>query len=676
MKVGRALRAVGVGLVVTSGAACMPGAVRLGVDTRAMNAKASPCDDFFEFACGQWLARTEIPGDRPAWSRGFAELAGRNDVILRAHLERKRTPPGGATPALQKARHYYGACMNRGAVEAAGVTPLAPRMSTIDAVRDAATLADAVAALHNLGIWPLFHFGPTQDLKDASKVTGEVDQAGLGLPDRDYYLKDDARTAGIRVQYQGHVGRMLALAGASVDASLAQASTIVAIEKALAEASRTKVERREPALLHNRLERAGLAEKAPAFPWERYLAARGAAGVHEINVTAPAFVARVGALVGTRSSADWRAYLRSHLLRAVSDALPRRFVIESFEMSRVFSGAKTILPRWKRCLGSTDRGVGEALAPSFVQETFGAQGKERALAMVHGIEAAFADRAKALAWMDDETRGRAMEKLKSIANQIGYPQQWREYPFEVSRRAYLENALRARAHETARQLAKIGKPVDRGEWHMTPPTVNAYYQQQLNQMVFPAGILQPPFFHRDAPAATNYGAIGMVVGHELTHGFDDKGRKFDPIGNLRDWWTEASGAKFKARAQCVVRQFEEYEPLPGVKLDGKLMLGENIADLGGLKLAYDAFQRSEAKASATARDGFSPEQQFFLGYAQAWCFKARPAYARLLAKVDPHAPARFRVNGPLSNLGTFARAFQCKAGDKMVRPPEKKCAVW
>lgn len=661
---------------LTALGACAPAAVRIGLDPTLFNTRVSPCEDFFEHACGGWLARTEIPSEQARWSRGFSELGDRNIAVARAHLEGSRPPAGGDTPALRQARTYYAACMDRGAHERAGLLPLAPLFAKIDAVKDADTLVDALAALHEVGARALFDFSSTQDLKETTRVTGEVDQAGLGLPDRDYYLKDDEPSRKIRQSYLRHVARMLELGGAAPAQSATDASTIVALETRLAQASLSRLDRREPAKLHHRLELTGLQEKAPRLPWKRYLTARRVGAVTEINVTAPDFAARVSELVEKTPAADWRAYLRWHLLHGTASALPRRFLQEDFDFGRAFSGAKQLMPRWKRCFHATDAGVGESLAQSWVAQTFGAEGKSRALEMVHEIEAAFGERAKQLPWMDELTRTRAMEKLATIANQIGYPNKWREYPFTVDAKDFLGNKLRASADEQTRQIAKIGRPVDRDDWHMTPPTVNAYYQAQLNQMVFPAGILQPPFFHATAPLPVNYGAIGMVVGHELTHGFDDKGRKFDASGNLRDWWSEAAGKDFTERAQCVVRQFEEVEPLPGLKLNGKLMLGENIADLGGLKLAYAALQRRQQKAALPLHEGKTPEQQFFLAYAQAWCFKARPEFQRLAAKIDPHAPARLRVNGPLSNLKAFQKAFSCPAGAKMVRPADKRCSVW
>ena len=448
------------------------------------------------------------------------------------------------------------------------------------------------------------------------------------------------------------------------------------METQLAEASMSKVDRREPTNLHHRLEFAGLTKLAPDFPWKQYLAARGVAETTGINVVSPRFVERFSKMLKTLPANTLRAYLRFHLLRALAPSLPGPFEAESFEMSRLFSGAKQMLPRWKRCMAATNDAVGELLTQPFVAEMFGAEGKARAEEIVHAIEASFGQRLGALPWMDDATRAEARIKLGRIANLIGFPAKWREYPFTVDRGAHLANTLAARAERVRYSLAKIGRPVDKSEWRMTPHTVNAYYQPQLNQMAFPAGILQPPFFHRDAPLAVNFGAMGMVVGHELTHGFDDKGRKFDAQGNMRDWWTAASATGFEGRAQCVVKQFEAYQPLPGVKLNGKLMLGENIADLGGLALAYGALQTVRAKLPQTDANGYTLEQQFFLGYAQSWCMKARPAFVRLQAKVDPHAPARFRVNGPLSNMPEFQKAFSCPASAKMVAPPERRCEVW
>lgn len=669
-------RRICLALAALAFAACATPAVRIGLSPKALDRAVSPCDDFFAYACGGWLRRTEIPADRPAFSRGFMAVMERNLLVLRDHLEGRRSLPSGETPGFSKARDYYAACMNEGAITQKGLAALAPQLELINKFSGGDDFIDAIVAMHKLGVAAPFGMGSQLDLVKPTDVVASVDQAGLGLPDRDYYLISDDRMLKIRARYAKHIERLLVLSG-QTEAEASEASrTIIEMETKLATASMSKVDRREPTKLHNRLELAGLTKLAPDFEWAYYFKAMGVAEGTGINVVSPPFFARFSKMLKTIPANTLRSYLRFHLIRAMAPSLPGPFEKEAFEMSQLFSGAKKQLPRWKRCIMATDRGVGELLAQPFVAERFGAEGKQGSEEMVRAITAAFGKRLEALPWMDEATRVEARTKLARIANLIGFPNKWREYPFAVSRDAHLANSIAARNERVRFDLSKIGKPVDKGEWKMTPHTVNAYYQPQLNQMVFPAGILQPPYFHSAAPLPVNYGAIGMVIGHELSHGFDDKGRKFDAQGNMRDWWTAASGTGFESRAQCVVKQFEGYEPLPGVKLNGKLMLGENIADLGGLEIAYDAVQSMKSKLPAKDEHGFTPEQQFFLGFAQSWCFKARPEYVRVLAKVDPHAPARFRVNGPLTNMPAFQRAFSCPANARMVAPSASRCAVW
>lgn len=648
------------------------------IDEGALDRGVSPCEDFFRFACGGWIASHPIPADKPRWGR-FDALAERNLGALRAILDAAvagRRDPRDRFSAL--VADFYGACMDEGAVERNGLRDLAAAWARIDAVSDRAALADAIARLGGAGIGVPFHFGSGQDLRDATQVIGWVWQGGLGLPDRDYYLAKDERHAKIRADYAAHVRRMLALGGVAPADAEAQAADVLALETALAESHWTRVESRDPHRTYNRLDRAGLERAAPAFPWARWLADLGHPEITAIAVSTPRMIEAIGRLFSDAPLPRWKAYLRWHLLTTATGAraLPRAFVEERFAFeSATFTGARELEPRWKACVKQTDRALGEALGQTYVRLHFGEEAKSRTVRLVREIEDAMDADLDGLAWMAPATRARAREKLRLVANKVGYPDRWRDYSaMRVTREGHLANALAAARFEVQRRLSKIGKPLDRGEWLMTPPTVNAYYDPSLNEMVFPAGILQPPFWSRAAPEPVNFGAIGMVVGHELTHGFDDEGRKFDGHGNLVDWWAPEDGPRFEARTACLVNQYGAYEPVPGARLNGELTLGENIADLGGVKLAWTALQAAGGATAPVA--GFTPGQQFFLGLAQIWCSAEREPYARLMAATDPHSPPRFRVNGSLANFPAFARAFQCPEGSPMARPAAERCEVW
>jgi len=649
-----------------------------GIDLASIDPKASPCQDFYAFACGGWIARNEIPADKSRWG-SFGQLEERNAERLRVILEAAaaRADPGDAL--TRKVGDYYAACMDEAAIERAGRADLGAGWRKLESVKDARSLAAAVGRLHAEGVQALFGLASGQDLKDSTRVVAWVGQGGLSLPDRDYYLKDDARSAEIRRAYQAHLVRMLTLAGLAPVQALREAKAILALETRLAEAAWTGVEMRDPARLYNPMGLAGLAKAAPRFPWKTYLQALGAPGLTAFSATTPRSLARIDELVRKTPAATWRSYLRWKVLEdmASARALPRAFVEERFAFSsKAFTGAKELKPRWRHCVDQTDGFLGEALGQAFVKRHFAGDAKEKALKLVRGIQAAQGENLAALAWMDPATRDKGQEKLGKIDNKIGYPARWRDYSaLEVDRSSYTRSGEAAAAFEVRRELAKIGKPVDRGEWLMTPPTVNAYYEPSLNEMAFPAGILQPPFYTQGANDAVNYGAAGFVVGHELTHGFDDEGRKFDARGNLSDWWSPSVGQEFEKRAACLERQFSGYLSVDDVRLDGRLTLGENIADLGGLKLALAAYRASrQGQLPEAPVAGFAPEQQFFVAAAQVWCEKVRPEEARRLALTDSHSPGRWRVNGPLSNLPDFAAAFSCKAGDPMVRA--ERCEVW
>jgi putative endopeptidase len=654
------------------------------IDEGALDRAVPPCEDFYRFACGGWIVKTEIPPDKPRWSRSFDTLQEQNLAVLRAILDAEAAGKIDRRDRFaDKVADYYASCMDEAGVETRGLDELRAEWSRIDTVTDRAALVGDIARLTATGIGAPFEVTSDQDAKDATQVIGVVAQGGLSLPDRDYYLSDDPKQAAIRTRYGEHLRKMHELAGVAPAKAEARAKIIATFERSLAETHWTRTELRDPRRTYNRVDRAGLEKLAPAFPWARYFEAIGHPEVTAVSVTTPRFVERVGRLFAEAPLDTWKAYLEWHLLREMAGtrALPKAFVDEAFAFSsQSFTGAKELQPRWKKCVQSTDEALGEALGQTYVRLHFGEEAKARAYGVVREIEASMGRDLDAIAWMDDATRGKAKEKLARVANKIGYPERWRDYAsMAIDRRSYFRNVLAAGRFEVSRQLAKVGKPVDRAEWLVSPPTVNAYYNPAMNEMVFPAGILQPPFFNRAAPEPVNYGAIGMVVGHELTHGFDDEGRQYDAFGNLADWWSPSVSREFEVRAQCLVDQFGGYEALPGVKLDGQLTLGENIADLGGVKLSYAAMQAARQKGTPGGGEtlaGFNPEQQFFVAYAQAWCEKVREPYARMLAATDPHSPPRYRVNAPLANLPEFAKAFSCAPGAAMVRPAERRCDVW
>lgn len=649
-----------------------------GIDFTNLDRSVSPCDDFYAFACGGWLKRTEIPADRSQWS-AFSEIEERNLALLRRALEADARGEGHPDDAYRdKLGRFWSACMDERQIEATAPAELRALLERVDRINSINGLARVLAFLH-LGIaGALFQFGSQQDFKDATQVIGGLDQGGLGLPDRDYYLKDDPKFKTIRQEYQTHIAKMLELAGAAPAQAASDARTVLRIEHSLAQASLSRVERRDPRKIYHRLDFDGIAAKAPHFPWALYLRDLGHPDITAINVAVPQFFATVDGLLQKVSLADWRTYLRWQTINGVSSQLSNAFVDESFRFyGHILNGQKELPPRWKRCVDATDSALGEALAQPFVRETFGADGKRTTEEMVRAIEAAMQADLEQLDWMDVPTRAAAQAKLAAIANKIGYPARWRNYDaLEIGADSYLANAIRAARFESHRDLDKIGKPLDRSEWLMTPPTVNAYYDPSMNEMVFPAGILQPPFFLRSARQAVNFGAIGMVMGHELTHGFDDEGRQFDAQGNLREWWTAPVAQDFDRRAECVAKQYDGYVAVDDLHLNGRLTLGENIADLGGIRLAYRAFLATQAASPpATPPTGeFNDEKLFFLGTAQAWCAKIRDENARVRVTTDPHSPPRFRVDGALANLPEFAAAFHCPAGSPMVRA--EPCSIW
>jgi putative endopeptidase len=648
------------------------------VDEGALDRAVNPCDDFYQFACGGWIAKTEIPPDRPTWSRGFVSLAERNLKIMRDLLEGyaagKIDPNDKDT---KKLGDLYAVCMDEKKAETASLKTLKAQFKEINALKNIKQLSPLLAKLHLIGANAFFGFDSFQDFKDSTKMIGGADQGGISLPDRDYYLKDDGKMPEIRKLFQEHVTRMFQLLKEKNAAKTSK--MIFDLEKKLAEASMSRVDRREPTKIYHRLERKGLAASAPHFNWDTYFSALGYPDVTEINVLSPDFFVAFDKLLMSTKIEDIRTYLRWTLLNRSVGALGNQFVMENFKFtSKALGGEKEIAPRWKRCVNSIDVYMGQPLGRSYVNLTFGAKGKEESRDIMNGIEKSFEEGVSDLKWMDGPTRKEALDKLHKIANQVGYPDKWRDFDaLEISRDSYLKSSYASSIFNAKYELDKIGKPVDRLEWHMTPPTVNAYYSAENNQMVFPAGILQLPYFNKDAPDTINYGAIGSVMGHELTHGFDDSGKQFDGGGNLRNWWSAEVTKEFEKRTACMAKQFDSYVAIDDLHINGKLTLGENIADQGGVKLSYQAFQRAKKKPGYEGgknEQGFTDDQLFFLGYAQSWCSIYRPENARMRITVDPHSPPKFRVNGGLSNTQEFAKAFSCKAGSKMA--PEQNCAVW
>ncbi len=650
-----------------------------GLDLAAIDKNASPCVDFYQYATGGWLAANPIPAAFSIWGTDSL-LAEQNRAVMREVLEaaaKNTAAPKGSNE--QKVGDFYAACMAEDQINAAGLTPLKPELQRIDAIKNARDVQAQLTHLHAAGLNTLFRAGSTQDAKNSAEVTYEVLQGGLGLPDRDYYLKDDDKSKTIRAEYLKHVAKMFELLGDDATKAAAQAQAVMQIETKLAAASMTRVERRDPQKTYHRMTAAQFQQLTPNFNWADYFKGIGLTQKTDINVAQPKFFEEMNRQLASVSVPDWKTYLRWHLINAAAEDLSKPFDDEHFNFyQRILTGATEQLPRWKRCVAATDNVLGEALGEVYVKKAFPPAAKQRALDLVQNLILALRSDIGTLAWMGDATRKQAIGKLETLIKKIGYPDKWRDYSaLQIDRSSYLSNDLRAIQFETHRDLRKIGQPVDKYEWLMTPPTVNAYYNPQINEIAFPAGILQPPFFNPAADDAINYGAIGSVIGHEMTHGFDDQGSQFDAEGNLKNWWTEDDLKNFKERAACVIKQFNQFEVEKGLNMNGELVAGESISDLGGLVIAYAAFQKSmEGKPRPADIDGMTPEQRFFISYAYSWATNIRPERARLLAQTDPHPLPKFRVNGPLANFPAFAAAFQCKAGEPMVRAEKDRCLIW
>ena len=643
-----------------------------------MDRSVSPCTNFFQFADGAWLTKNSIPAAYSSWGIDTV-VENENEDTLHSILEHAAADSRARNgSAEQKIGDFYGSCMNTAAIDAAGAKPLASEFQRIDAMQSLTDVEAEAARLQGMGVNVLFRLFSQQDDKDSTQQIAGANQGGLGLPDRDYYTKTDAHSQQLRREYVQHVTRMFELLGDSPEKSAAEAQTIVSIETKLANASMTRVEQRDPNAVYHKMDIAQFQSLTPGFSWSAYFREVGFADISSVNVRQPKFFQAMDATLKSTPLSDWRIYFRWHLVHSAAPALSTKFVSENFDFfGKTLTGAKELQPRWKRCVQATDRQLGFALGQEYVKEKFPPEAKAAALKMVHNILDALHDDIETLDWMSPATQKAALYKLSKVMIKVGYPDKWRDYSaYHVVRISYVENMFHGDEYEFHRDLAKIGKPVDRTEWDMTPPEVNAYYDPSMNEIVFPAGILQPPYFDAHVDDAINYGGIGAAIGHEITHGFDDEGRQYDADGNLKNWWTGEDLKRFNARAECVAKQFDSFEAVPGVHENGHLVLGESIADLGGLVIAYNAFQKTPEAHSNQKIDGFTPDQRFFLSFAQSWEEQTRPEAIRMRVSVDEHPQEIFRTNGPVSNLPAFAKAFGCHAGEPMARPVGEACRIW
>jgi putative endopeptidase len=646
-------------------------------DVNAIDKTADPCSDFYQYACGNWQKNNPIPPDQVRWGQ-FTELRERNAWLLYKELEAAAVPSPTRTPLEQKYGDFYAACMNTQLADEKGVTPLEPTLNTISTLNDKKQLAAVLAVLEiRDGVGGAFTFGVSQDQKDSTRQIAEAGQGGLGLPDRDYYLADNPRQKKIREDYVAHMTRMFQLAGDTPEKAASEAQAVMEIETALARGSLSRTDLRDPVKRYHIMTLAEFEKLTPSFDWQSYLRGIDMGAFQTLDVDYPEFFSTMNAEIDTQTLDSWKSYLRWRALHGAARWLSDPFVEENFKFYNAqLQGQQEMAPRWKRCTLATDAALGEAVGQDWVKKYFSPEKKENMIRLVTALETALHQDIEQLPWMSEETKKKALEKLALIRNKIGYPEHWRDYStLEIKRDDLLGNVARADIFEDKRNLAKLGKPVDETEWDMTPPTVNAYYAQSNNDINFPAGILQPPFYDFSKDPAVNFGGIGVVIGHEMTHGFDDQGSKFDGHGNEVEWQTPADRKAFTERTDCEAKEYDNFETVPGVKLNGQLTLGENTADNGGLRLAYMALMATLAgEKPAPEIDGYTPQQRFFLGFAQVWCENVREQAARQYALTDPHSPGRWRVNGAVQNFDEFGKAFSCKKGAPMY--PENSCRVW
>jgi putative endopeptidase len=647
------------------------------LDISSMDRSVDPCTDFYHYTCGAWIKKNPIPPDQARWDV-YAKLTEENERFLWGILVEASKPNPGRSLVETEIGDYFAACMDEQAKDRAGLAPLKPSLDAIAALRSIGDLPAYLGREH-LGIegdGMLFGFSSNQDYDDSSRVIAFLEAGGLGLPDRDYYTKTDAKSQEIRQKYLAHVQHMLELLGEAPALAKAHAQTVMDIETEMAKASLTRVEKRDPYKLYHKMTPAQLQALTPAFQWAAYLKTSETPDASVINVTEPGYFKELQILLKSHTLDDWKTYLRWHLVHSKASFLPASFDTANFDFyAKYLRGVEQMPPRWKRCVRRVDGDIGEALGQVFVAKTFAPSTKQSALNMTKEIEASMQSEIEQLPWMGEETKRKALEKLHGIVNKIGYPDKWRDYSsIKIARDDYFGNVERATIFESKREIAKIGKPVDRAEWGMTPPTVNAYYNPQMNDINFPAGVLQPPLFDPKMDDAPNYGDTGATIGHELTHGFDDEGRQFDAKGDLKDWWTANDADQFETRASCVSDQYSQYTVIDDIKINGKLTLGEDLADLGGTWLAYLAWKSATKGEDLQPIDGFTPDQRFFIGMAQWACGAERPESKRANAITNEHSPDEYRINGVVANLPEFGKAFACRVGQPMMR--EHPCRVW
>lgn len=648
-----------------------------GFDTGRMDKSVDACTDFYQYANGNWLRSTKIPSDYPSWG-SFTIVYENNQNVLRKVVENAAKTTNAAKGSdAQLVGDYYASCMDEAAIEKRGMAPLQPILGKIAGLKDARDVQHEVAVLHNRGLGGLFRLSIGPDDKDSNSNIAAAWQGGVGLPNRDYWFKDDPKSVETRQKYLEYITSILTLAGDSPQTAAAEAKVITSMQKRLAGAARSPVELRDSDANYNKKSLAELSAMSPGFSWNDYLRDRGLSSVKDVNVGQPKFFEEIGKMMKDVSVSDWKTYLRWVAINNSTSVLPKAFRDRAFEYyDKYLAGVQEQQARWKICTQEVDSMIGESLGQEFVKTSFSPAAKARMNELIDNLFAAYKERLQHLDWMSEATKKRALEKLAAYTRKIGYPDKLKGYKgLSISRDNYFDNVRNATEFDIKRNIEKAGKPVDKTEWGMTPPTVNAYNNSQFNEIVFPAGILQPPFFDQSADDAINYGGIGAVIGHEITHGFDDEGSKYDAAGNLKTWWTDADRKTFDERGACVVNQFSGYKVGGDVAMNGKLTLGENIADLGGLTMAYHAFENSlKGKTKPAKIDDLTPEQRFFLGWAQAWAEIATPEVEAYQAQNDPHAIARYRVNGPLSNMPEFAAAFSCKQSSPMVR--KDICNIW